>query len=201
MTHRVHGPQLAYRDGKLGDRANGDHFVTRSPVVLPPGCKLGRHPEVGADLVVAAPPRVAGPAAAWPPAVNRQRAAFGPARRGILGQCQNEESPAQIAELPGRSRTATGRKPSALRSMPGRRRTSWPRMTGKRSQAGALIRTRPTIATERGTGPAQDQNPAASSTALRANAATGISRRTLPSRMGPVAGERRGQAKPPERRR
>lgn len=58
--------------------------------------------------------------------------------------------------------------------MPGRRRTNWPRITGKRSQAGALIRTRPTIATERGTGPAQDQNPAASSTALRANAATGI---------------------------
>ncbi|HEY5987007.1 MAG TPA: hypothetical protein VIV12_11625 [Streptosporangiaceae bacterium] len=45
----MHDPQLAYRDGKLGDRPNGDHFITRSPVVLPPGCKLGRHPEVGAD--------------------------------------------------------------------------------------------------------------------------------------------------------
>ena len=113
-------------------------------------------------------------AASAPPTANRQRAAFGLARRGILGPCQNEESPAQIAELPGCSRTATGRKVSALRSMPGRRRTNWPRITGKQSQAGALIRTRPTIATERGTGASSGQDAAASSTALRANAATGI---------------------------
>jgi hypothetical protein len=46
-------------------------------------------------------------------------------------------------------------KPSALRSMLGRRRTSWPRITGKQSRARALIRTRPAIATERDTGPAQ----------------------------------------------
>jgi hypothetical protein len=86
-------------------------------------------------------------------------------RRGILGPCHNEESPAQSAELPGCSPTATGRKVSALRSMPGRRRTNWPRITGRQSQAGALIRTRPTIATERGTGASSDQNPAASRTA------------------------------------
>ena len=89
-------------------------------------------------------------------------------RAGILGPCQNEESPALIAELPGSSRTATGRRSSALRSILGRGRTNWPRMTERQSRAGALIRTRPAIAFERGTGPAQDS--VATSTALRANA-------------------------------
>src|SRR2546430_6994244 len=54
LAHRVHDPQLVYGDGKLSDRPNRDHLISRSPVVLPPGCKLGRHPKVEADRVIAA---------------------------------------------------------------------------------------------------------------------------------------------------
>jgi len=68
---------------------------------------------------------------------------------GYCAPCQKEQSPAEIAELPGRSRTATGRKFSALRSMPGRRRTSRTLMTARQSQAGTLTRTRYSTAPER----------------------------------------------------
>jgi hypothetical protein len=68
---------------------------------------------------------------------------------GYCAPCQKEESPAEIAELPGRSRTATGRKFSALRSMPGRRRISRTLMTARQSRAGTLTRTRCSAATER----------------------------------------------------
>ena len=77
--------------------------------------------------------------------------------RGILGQCQKEWPLAEIAELPGRSRPAAGRTSSAWRSMPGRRRTNWPRMTGRRSRAGSLTRTRPAIATERAPAPDRER--------------------------------------------
>ena len=68
---------------------------------------------------------------------------------GYCAPCQKEQSPAEIAELPGRSRTATGRKFSALRSMPGRRRTSRTLMTARQSRAGTLTRTRCSAAAER----------------------------------------------------
>src|SRR6266516_2592479 len=68
---------------------------------------------------------------------------------GYCAPCQKEQSPAEIAELPGRYRTATGRKFSALRSMPGRRRTSRTLMTARQSRAGTLTRTRCSAATER----------------------------------------------------
>jgi hypothetical protein len=56
-----------------------------------------------------------------------------------------------------------------------------------------LIRTRPTIATEGGTGASSDQDPAASSTALRANAATGIPARPAAFADGASQGTGPGQ--------
>lgn len=65
---------------------------------------------------------------------------------GYCAPCRKERPSAKIAGLPGRSQMATGRQFSVLRSMPGHGRTSWPHIMGEQSRAGALSRTRPTIA-------------------------------------------------------
>ena len=64
--------------------------------------------------------------------------------------CLSERRPAETAEPPRRSRTATGTQSSSpLRSEPGSGSTPLTRMTGKKSPAGPLSRTRSSIATER----------------------------------------------------
>ena len=82
--------------------------------------------------------------------------------------CLSERRPAETAEPPRRSRTATGTQSSPLRSEPGSRSTPLTRMTGKKSPAGPLSRTRSSIATERSPGTAGETRQDRLALAVRA---------------------------------